>query len=304
MAVYNGSPFLRTAIDSILQQTYRNFRFLIVDDASTDDTREIVGSYPDERIELLCLDRNVGQTAALSRGLHHASTPWIARMDADDYSAPTRFEEQMNALAEDPSICCLGTFAWIFRDDPDVVEGEISTPIRYADITQVVAGSPIIHGSIVIDREKLLSVGGYDDHYRILADIEMYDRFLPRYSAAAIPKQLLGVRRHRGQSSNSKAACEEAIEIAIHRLAKNDYPGDQEAIVRGALIRNHLLRARYLAGEGKWLDAFRDVMRALRAAPSRFFSECVVVFVAYNVSERQRGRIKQLMRRAKSLFRS
>ena len=95
MTVYNGSPFLRTAIDSILNQTYADFCFLIVDDASTDDSREIVRSYKDPRIQLVCLEHNVGQTAALNIGLRQATTPWIARMDADDYSGPTRFEEQM-----------------------------------------------------------------------------------------------------------------------------------------------------------------------------------------------------------------
>jgi len=65
MAVRNGEPFLNLAIDSILRQTYRDFRFLIIDDASTDRTRELVRSYSDERMEMVCLEENVGQTAAL-----------------------------------------------------------------------------------------------------------------------------------------------------------------------------------------------------------------------------------------------
>ena len=74
MAVYNGSAYLRTAMDSILQQTYSDFQFLIVDDASTDDTREIIRSYEDSRIQLICLEQNVGQTASLNIGLRQAST--------------------------------------------------------------------------------------------------------------------------------------------------------------------------------------------------------------------------------------
>src|SRR3989338_10031399 len=110
MAVQNGGPYLRTAIESILHQTYRDFCFLIVDDGSTDDSREIVRSYDDRRIELLCLEHNVGQTAALNKGLRHAPTPWIARMDADDYSARTRLEVQIKSLEGEPLLACLGTF--------------------------------------------------------------------------------------------------------------------------------------------------------------------------------------------------
>ena len=98
MTVHNGGPYLRTAIHSVLAQTYRDFRFLIVDDASSDDTRDIIRSYDDPRVELMVLPQNVGQTAALNLGLRHAASPWIARMDADDYAAPSRLEEQLGAL--------------------------------------------------------------------------------------------------------------------------------------------------------------------------------------------------------------
>src|SRR5438874_10353759 len=134
MAVRNGEPFLNLAIDSILRQTYGDFRFLIIDDASTDRTRELVRSYSDKRIEMLCLEKNVGQTAALSIGVQRLSTPWFARMDADDYSAPTRLEEQMRALTRDPGIGCIGTFAWVFQNDPAAAESIISRPENHDDI--------------------------------------------------------------------------------------------------------------------------------------------------------------------------
>ena len=98
MAVYNGERFLRTAVDSILNQTHSDFRFLVVDDASTDSTPELLRRIRDPRLEVFRLDQNVGQTAALNIGLRRAATPYIARMDADDYSAPHRLERQMSLL--------------------------------------------------------------------------------------------------------------------------------------------------------------------------------------------------------------
>jgi glycosyltransferase involved in cell wall biosynthesis len=304
MAVHNGRAYLRPAIESILEQTFTNFRFLIVDDASTDDTREIVGSYSDERIEVLFLDVNVGQPEALNQGLHHASTKWIARMDADDYSAPTRFEEQMKAISEDPSLFCLGTYGWVFRHDPAVTEGEIATPLVHEDIVQVVTGSPIIHGTIFIDRQALIDVGGYDKHFRILADVEMYDRFLPEHKTAAIPSQLLGVRRHRGQYSNSSAAFDESIEISSNRLAQTEYSSARGIVIRADISHNLLMRARYAMGRWRLASVMKDVFSAFRLSPKKFPIKFFTVFVIYSLSEPTRGRIKRILRRDTSLARS
>ena len=304
MAVHNGRAYLRPAIESILAQTFANFRFLIVDDASTDDTREIIGSYSDERIELLCLDVNVGQPEALNQGLHHASTKWIARMDADDFSAPTRFEEQMMAIAEDPSLFCLGTYGWVFRDDPALAEGEIATPLIHEDIVQVVTGSPIIHGTIFIDRQALIDVGGYDRHFRILADVEMYDRFLPGHKTAAIPRQLLGVRRHRDQYSNSSAAFDESIEISSNRLATTEYNSARGHIIRSNISHNLLMRARHSMGLWRFASVIKDVLSAFRLSPKDFPLKFFTVFVIYSLNEPTRGRIKRILRRDTTLARS
>jgi len=295
MAVYNGSPFLRVAMDSILSQTYSDFCFMVVDDASTDDTREIVRSYDDPRIQLVCLKDNVGQTAALNVGLHQATTPWIARMDADDYSAPTRFEEQMKALEYEPSVSCLGTYAWIFRSDPEISEGEITTPLGHEEISRAVAGSPIIHGTMVVKREALLDIGSYNDQLRIVADVDLYDRLLPHYKAANLPKHLLGVRRHIGQASNSKAAFDESIEVSTNRLLTNRYPDDAVSTIRATLSRAYISRARFSIAEGNVPSFFKDLLVAIKTSPGSFIWEFLVVFGAHNISERHRARLKRIV---------
>ena len=295
MAVRNGIPFLQPAMESILGQTYQDFQFLIVDDASTDETREIIKSYNDKRIRLLCLDQNVGQTAALNAGLREAETPWIARMDADNYSAPTRLEEQMQALDADASLRCLGTFAWIFHDDPEDEDAVVTTPETYEDIQRVLVGSPIIHGTIMISREALLEAGGYTDRYRYCADIEMYDRFLPKYKAAVIPRKLLGVRRHVGQGSNTRVAFDEAIEISLNRLAKFDYPVKDSAVVRASLSRAYLARTRHLAKEKRFLSIPKDILSALKISPKSFLYDCFIAYVVYHVPERVRTKIWRLI---------
>ena len=269
MAVRNGEPFLNLAIESILRQTYGDFRFLIIDDASTDRTREVARSYNDKRIELICLEKNVGQTAALSRGVHHLSTPWFARMDADDYSAPTRIEEQMRLLESDPSVGCVGTLAWVFQDDPASAESIISRPEHHDDIKHALLwDSPIIHGSIVIDRQKFLQAGGYNDEYRYCADLDLYDRLIPLCRTANIPKPLLGLRRHAGQGSQSPVAVEEGIRIYERRLSGGQYSAEEIRALRAALSLWFVHRALIGVSNRNPASAASNLFRALRLSTS------------------------------------
>lgn len=293
MAVYNGSPFLRVAVDSILNQTYSDFYFMIVDDASTDDTCEIVHSYDDPRIQLICLEKNAGQTAALNAGLRQATTTWIARMDADDYSAPNRLERQMKDLEANPSIGCLGSYAWIFQDDPQESLGVIEKFLDHDQIVKDISAPPIIHGTLVANREALLEAGSYNDRYWFLADVDLYDRLLPRCLSANIPEQLLGIRRHPGQASLTKRAADEGIEISTKRLSTNNYSHGQEAIVRANLSRAYFYRGRCAAGERDVAGLIKNLRGAFRTSPRIFVWYFLVVFGVYTISPRLRSRIKE-----------
>jgi len=268
MAVYNGSAYLRTAIESVLDQTYRQFRFLIVDDASTDDTRRIVRSYEDPRIELLSLDRNVGQTAALNIGVRHASTPWIARMDADDYSAPDRLEEQMRALANDSGLSCVGTGIWEFRDDPRVIDVVKYRPGHHAGIRRAALhGSGMIHGSIVLSREALLDIGAFDERYRYAADRDVFIRLFAKHRAMNIQRPLVGIRRHPNQDSFSRRAADEYIDIFAKLASVDGYSPDEVTILRRSLAYSHLFRASCFRREGQYREWGRDLARAFRLSP-------------------------------------
>ena len=302
MTVYNGGPYLRTAIESILQQTYRDFHFLIVDDASTDDSREMVASYHDDRIELLALKENVGQTAALNIGLHHASQTWIARMDADDYSAPTRFEEQMLALDADDSIVILGTHAWTFREDPNVVDGEFITPLGYVEIKrQLLRGSPLIHSSMIAKRSALLEVGAYDDRYPHSADIDLYDRLMDKHKAANLPLKLYGIRRHGEQGTRTKDAQNETIAIFSRRLLSDRYSNEERTVINASLARFHVVLSHQFGGEGNLVSMFRYLWRALRYSPKTLAWYFPLIYVGYMLPERTLASLKRTLARIRSV---
>lgn len=269
MATYNDGRFLPMAMESILSQTYRHFRFLIVDDASTDETPQIIRSYNDPRIEHLRLEKNAGQTVALNIGLRHTSTPWIARMDADDVSAPQRLEDQMRTLREEESLRCVGTAIWEFREDPRVVEIIKTRPQHYAEIKRAaLRGSGIIHGSMVINRQALLDIGAYDERYRYASDRDMVIRFLSRYRATNIPEPLLGVRRHRGQDSFSLKAAEEYIDIFTRSLHANGHSSEEAAILRRSLAFAYLFRSGCFKERGWYELWWEDQVRAFILSPN------------------------------------
>lgn len=304
MAVFNGSPFLGVAIDSILAQTYRDFRFLIIDDRSTDDTREIVRSYQDDRIDFWCLESNIGQTAALNLGLQSASTPWIARMDADDFSAPTRLEEQMRRLEAEPAISCLGTYAWTFRENPAEMEGEITPPLAHGDIKRfLLHDSPMVHGSIVMNRQAALDVGGYNDRYSISADMDLYDRLLVDHMAANLPSKLLGIRRHSGQISRLPLALDENINIARGRLSSSVYTPQELAIVRSSLARCHIARGFDLASRWDWVGLARDSLVAFRISPKTFPWQWSLGVLRVSIPQGRRAKLGMFLSKASSLLR-
>lgn len=120
MSVYNGKEFIRESVESILNQTYSDFEFIIVDDGSTDNTVEIIKSYNDSRIKLYVLEENVGVGAALQYGLTKVSEKYLAKADADDIYLPTRFEKQKKFLDKNTDIDLVKTLIEYFPDNEDV----------------------------------------------------------------------------------------------------------------------------------------------------------------------------------------
>jgi glycosyltransferase involved in cell wall biosynthesis len=110
MPLYNTAPYLKEAIDSILNQTFADFEFLIIDDASTDGSVDIVKSYHDPRIKLIQKPKNTGLTNSINMGLDAARGEYIARMDSDDISLPDRFAKQVAFLDAHPQVGVCGTW--------------------------------------------------------------------------------------------------------------------------------------------------------------------------------------------------
>lgn len=126
MPVYNAGIYLKEAIESILNQTYTDFEFVIINDGSTDSSAEVIQGFDDSRIKLFNNNKNLGLIATLNIGLELCKGEYIIRMDSDDISLPNRIAHQIRFLEENPQIGLIGSW---FEDFGDHIENKI---VRYS----------------------------------------------------------------------------------------------------------------------------------------------------------------------------
>ena len=178
MPVYNESEYIKTAIDSVLGQTYENHEFLIIDDGSTDETPEIAKSYAgqDNRIKYLANQTNKGLPASLNKGIEHASGKYIARMDADDISLPRRFEKQVEYLDSNPSVHVVGSYTSLIGKNGEFL-GEKTFPQGGRNPTGLKQEGPRVpHPSVMMRKSSLQSVNGYREPFRYAQDLDLWIR--------------------------------------------------------------------------------------------------------------------------------
>ncbi len=205
MSVYNGLPFLDAALDSILAQTFSDFEFLIIDDASQDGSSEVLARYAraDARIRVITNQPNQGMGQSLARGVQEARAPWIARMDADDVALPQRLEHQMLYLDHNPDTAVLGGWA-LEIDEHDQITGERRVPTDHQTIRRLIWTNPFLHPTVVFNREKILAVGSYAA-YRYLDDYDLWFRCARAgYRFANLPEPLIHYRITRAQAKKRK----------------------------------------------------------------------------------------------------
>jgi glycosyltransferase involved in cell wall biosynthesis len=195
MTVYNGEGFLRETVDSILNQTYKDFKFLIIDNASTDSSREVIQSYNDPRIELVALPENIGQFPALNKGLDMIDTPLVARMDADDISLPRRFERQAAFMGSHPGVGVCGTYAAAFSGKNETLWKH---PVHHADIkVRLLFECCLVHPSVMIRKDLFDKYElRYNEQIGHSEDWELWQRAGRLFNLANIPEVLVRYRVH------------------------------------------------------------------------------------------------------------
>ena len=205
MAVHNSMQFLRDAIESILNQTFTDFEFIIIDDGSTDGSAGLLRKYAvrDSRIRLFFQD-NQGLTKSLNRGLSLARGEYIARMDGDDISLPNRIKIQLKLMQEDKEVAALGGSP-IYIDGKNRTLFQRKMPLEHDEICQAHLtgwGGFIVHPSAMLNACMLKKVGGYDENFKYAQDYDLWCRLSRNWKLKNIAEPLIFYRYHNKSISN------------------------------------------------------------------------------------------------------
>ncbi|MHA1338270.1 MAG: glycosyltransferase family 2 protein [Promethearchaeota archaeon] len=192
MAVYNEENIIKKAINSILNQSFKNFELIIINDCSSDNTLKKIEELlkeKDHRIKVINNKVNIGLTKSLNKAIKIARGKYIARQDADDYSLPKRLEKQIKFLDDHPDYAFCGTEAFVKQNKHAGVKY-----YRYKEIfNRLILYDCFYHSTIMIRRNVFNICGIYDENYFYGQDYELWCRIIYKYrlKAVNIPEKLV-----------------------------------------------------------------------------------------------------------------
>jgi len=220
MPIYNCEKYLGEAINSVLEQTYKDFEFIIVNDGSTDGTSKILSIYAKSDSRIKIVDQiNSGIVVALNRGLSEAKGDWVFRMDGDDVALPTRFEAQVAAIKNNPSLVLLG--GWCQMINQDGIPLKIHKyRQKHHELVHCLESSKAFfpHASACFPRKTVLEIGAYRERFRHSEDTDLWLRLSEIGEIACINEVVLKLRKHPDNISNLSSGQVQLIRSLAARI--------------------------------------------------------------------------------------
>ena len=205
MGIYNCAHTLAEALDSLLAQTYQDFKVIMCNDGSNDDTYKIAASYAASnptKFVLINNERNMGLNYTLNHCLKYADTEFVARMDGDDISLPSRFEKEINFLDEHPEITIVSSPMIYFDEDGDFRNG--GGIEKYPTKNDFINGTPFCHAPCMVRTEAYKAVGGYSVDQKLLrvGDYHLWFKMYAKgYRGYVFPEPLYKMRDDRNATA-------------------------------------------------------------------------------------------------------
>lgn len=261
MTIYNGEKYVKKAIESILQQTFKDFELIVIDDGSTDNSYNIIKGFMDNRIHLYKNDTNRGVCYSSNRGIGLAQGEYIARFDCDDISYKTRLEKQVQFLNEHPDIMLCSTFRdYIIngKREKDFTQREYCThkEIRM----QLLFGNIFTHSSVMF-RKNLYIEGGFSyEKYPYAHDYNLMLDIAEKYNMYIIPERLVAYRLHPNQISNvyqRSSTTREVEKLKCEHIEHLNISSSSKSILKKLSIHNFFMDAK---GIQKLNDAMMEIM--------------------------------------------
>jgi len=205
VTAYNAEATLREALDSLLAQTYRDIRIVVLDDGSTDATPQILAEYSGREARIFVVTRtNGGIVEALNTGLSHCTAEYFARLDSDDVALPERLEKQLAYLQAHPDCAAVGAeVIHIDANGAQLTDLPELAPVESADPARAPGREPyLIHSTILVRRADMEAVGGYR-HSPYSEDSDLFWRLAERGALFSLPEALCKYRVHGASISST-----------------------------------------------------------------------------------------------------
>jgi glycosyltransferase involved in cell wall biosynthesis len=269
MSVHNDARFVGQSVESVLSQTLADLELIVVDDASTDGTTDILSGVDDPRLKLLRNDERSGLAASLNRGLDTAHGRYVARLDSDDVALPGRLQLQVARIRADPRVAVVGC-AVRDLDEQGAAGMQHRSPLGPRAVRWLsLFSSPFFHPTVLVDREVLDGLR-YDAAYLESEDYDLWARLLERAEGANLAEALVLKRVHAGQASQRRGDVQQSFQrqVALREIARIAPDVDAEPAWRVGARKPHGKRREFLRLVGAFERKHgRD--RAVRAAAAR-----------------------------------
>lgn len=239
LPVYNGDRYLEKAILSVLDQDYKNFELLIIDDGSTDTSetiiKKIISETNDDRIKFIKNEKNIGLIATLNKGLSLSESPYIGRIDSDDsWHRKDKLSLQIDYLEKNPETFVVGTWAHII-DENDKPLFDLRTPVTDRELrNRFLLGNQIIHPSTVFRRSKALEVGGFIEGEKYVEDYSLWLRLGEIGMLYNFPEFLMTYRVHANSATQKNNVEQLRNKLILIKKHRNTYPN----YMRGFIVSN------------------------------------------------------------------
>ena len=220
LAVHDGEAYVRTAMASVLGQTFSDLELVVVDDASTDRTPAILAAVGDPRMRLLRNEAQLGLAASLNRGLDEARGRYVARLDADDVAMPRRLERQLERLRATPNVGVVGSAVLELVDTSRVGAMHAMPTLPQEVRLAALFSSPFFHPAVVVDRDVLdRHELRYDTSFEESEDYDLWSRLLEVADGDNVPDPLVLYRVHPEQASQRRRELQRECQLRVARRA-------------------------------------------------------------------------------------
>lgn len=250
VAVYNGESYIEDCIKSIFNQTYNKLEIIIIDDCSNDSTNSILHKLSKNssiKITILRNKSNLGLTKSLNIAISHAKGEWIARLDADDLSEKNRIESQINFSIKNSQYSIIGS-SCNFIDNQGKYLFSKYYPSKHNEIKSSLekAGAFFPHSSVLMKRDVICSLGGYNNYMKYSQDFELWLRALSKYKIYSIKEPLVSIRIH-------------SKRISYHNQGNNQLIYSRACLIAYWLSKDFLIKRSIIYSNDNWSKLLNEV---------------------------------------------